>query len=257
MIRFAKYQGTGNDFILIDNRGGQVNARDKIGVVRKWCDRRFGIGSDGLIFLELSDKADFFMDFYNPDGSQSFCGNGSRCAVRYALDKQVVSGSEIQFEAIDGSHQAVVSGAEISIKMGDVERIEYPDGNYFIHTGSPHYIKYDQDILLDIVEFGKKVRYSETYRDKGTNVNLVKEVGENHIDVRTYERGVENETLSCGTGVTACVLSFAERHKLMAGDVKVDVRGGALHVSFSRSGTGYADIWLSGPAEYVYEGVIP
>lgn len=255
MINFSKYQGTGNDFILIDNRSGKF-INNKIDFARKWCDRRFGIGSDGLIFIEGSVYADFKVDFYNPDGSQSFCGNGSRCAVRFAIEIGVSSKSELSFEAIDGLHKAKLLDNDISILMKDVTEVKTIVADYFIHTGSPHYISFDEKQEKDIIEFGKKIRYSDEYKPGGTNVNLVHTISGNHIQVKTYERGVEDETFSCGTGVTACALAYAEKNNLKDGTVITDVRGGRLNVKFESYANGYRNIWLTGPAEYVFEGII-
>lgn len=255
MINFFKYQGTGNDFILIDNRSGKFT-HNKIEFAKKWCDRRFGIGSDGLIFIENSAQTDFLMDFYNPDGSQSFCGNGSRCAVRFALKIGAVSKSEISFEAIDGVHSAKLIDHDISILMKEVNEVKLIDQDLFIHTGSPHYISFDETEQKNIIEFGRKIRYAQEYKPGGTNVNLVKTISGNHIQVKTYERGVEDETFSCGTGVTACALAYAEKNKLKSGSVTTDVRGGRLSVKFESYANGYRNIWLTGPAEYVFEGII-
>ncbi len=259
MIEFHKYQGTGNDFILIDNR--QVVVRDnKQEFAKKWCNRRFGIGSDGIIFLGVSKQSDFEMDFYNPDGSQSFCGNGSRCVVQFAKDLGIIREKAL-FTAIDGDHQAIFNtdqgGTRISIRMNDVNRIEVVENDLFIDTGSPHYISYRQENdTRDILSFGKKIRYSERFRTAGTNVNLVRETGDGAIEIETYERGVENETWSCGTGATACALSLAKIRNLEKGSIHVKVKGGQLLVHFNKSATGFSDIWLEGPAAFVYRGRI-
>ncbi|MBI3133284.1 MAG: diaminopimelate epimerase [Bacteroidetes bacterium] len=255
MIEFYKYQGTGNDFILVDNRN-QVFKSDKPAFVKKWCDRRFGIGSDGLIFIETASDADFYVDFYNPDGSQSFCGNGSRCAVRFAGRLGITSGKTVIFKAIDGMHRAEMSDNAISIQMKDVAAVDRIDADFFIHTGSPHYIAFDENSEKDILTFGRQIRYSERFKPGGTNVNLVKTLADNHIGVKTYERGVEGETFSCGTGVTACALAYAFKNGVEAGTVRADVKGGTLFVTFEKYGHGYRNIWLQGPAEFVYQGII-
>ena len=255
MIEFYKYQGTGNDFILVDNRS-RIFTGDKVAFAKQWCNRRFGIGSDGVIFIENDESLDFSMDFYNPDGSQSFCGNGSRCAVRFAELLGILKNSKAAFSAIDGVHSAVISSDSIAIKMKDTQAIEHIGDDYFLNTGSPHYIAYETSEKRDIVDYGRLIRFDDRFKPGGTNVNLVEETGENHIRIRTYERGVEDETYSCGTGATACALSYAVRHDLAAGPVIVDVRGGRLSVDFKNDKTGFSEIWLKGPAEFVYKGLV-
>lgn len=255
MIDFHKYHGAGNDFIMIDNRDGQFSG-DKIPFVQKWCSRRFGIGSDGMIFLESHPEYDFVMDFYNPDGSQSFCGNGSRCAMQFAKDIGQISDKAV-FEAIDGVHEAFFTDKGVKVKMGNVDGVERPDNNYFIHTGSPHYISYrSSDDERDIVEYGREVRYSDNYKSEGTNVNLVKELSDREIKVETYERGVENETFACGTGAVACGLSYGFIHELSEGPVNVKVKGGDLVIHFEKSGESFSNVWLEGPAAFVFKGEI-
>ncbi|MFT5823581.1 MAG: diaminopimelate epimerase [Crocinitomix sp.] len=258
MINFYKYQGAGNDFILIDNRQG-VFVGDKLAFALKWCNRRFGIGSDGLIFIENCDTAQFEMDFYNPDGSQSFCGNGSRCAVAFAKFLGIIE-SEITFKAIDGLHHAELVGDQVKIEMNQFGGIEKIGEDDFIDTGSPHYISYGpSDDKLDIVAYGKSIRYSERFKEEGTNVNLIHEIADHHIAIETYERGVEDETLACGTGATACGLSYAAHQKNSAsGIVKVDVKGGELKIHYNKTNQTdvFTNIWLEGPAEFVFKGVI-
>jgi diaminopimelate epimerase len=256
MINFYKYQGTGNDFILIDNFAHQFSG-DKVSFVKKWCDRKFGIGADGLIFLEDSEKADFMMDFYNPDGSQSFCGNGSRCVVAFAKDLGYLNGkNSLFFEAIDGLHEAEVLDDTIKIAMHQYGQIEEINEDHFIDTGSPHYVSYKQGNPIDIVEFGKKIRYNERFKEKGTNVNVIDVLDENHIEIWTYERGVEDETLACGTGATACGISFAAKNKMNRGVVHVKAQGGNLkiHVEREEGQKMYKNIWLEGPATFVFKG---
>ncbi len=254
MIDFYKYHGAGNDFILIDNRSS-VFQGDKIEFAKKWCSRRFGIGSDGIIFLEEDSESDFMMDFYNPDGSQSFCGNGSRCIVKFAKDLGLIENTT-QFKAIDGLHKAIFVEENVKVKMSDVAAVQNIGKDHFIDTGSPHYISYDKEEERDIVEFGKSIRYSDAYKKDGTNVNLITKLGEQRIKVRTYERGVENETLACGTGATACGLSFAFLNELSEGIITTDVKGGSLKIHFNRQGENFTNIWLEGPAEFVFKGSI-
>ena len=255
MIKFYKYQGAGNDFVMIDNRMNTYSD-DKVSIVKKLCERRFGIGSDGLIFIENHDELDFVMDFYNPDGSQSFCGNGSRCAVAFACFIGAVQTNRTRFMAIDGVHEAEINSGRYKVSMHDVDQIEKNANDFFIDTGSPHYISYcDANDERDIVEYGRTIRYSEKYAPNGTNVNLVEVIDEHKINIRTYERGVEAETFACGTGATACALSYAHLTNRVKGEIEVGVKGGSLKVYFSKSANGFNDIWLEGPAKEVFEGV--
>ncbi len=253
-IGFSKYQGTGNDFVVIDNRvaGITLNKEQIVAI----CDRRFGVGSDGIILIEEDNEADFYMNFYNPDGSQSFCGNGSRCAVKFA--SHFLQKSElIKFRAIDGNHEARIDGDEIKIRMKDVNRVEVLDEHsFFIHTGSPHHIIYQNNIgEIDLLNEARSIRYGDKYGASGVNVNYVQPHGDELL-VRTYERGVEDETYSCGTGVTAVALSFGYRHPEFS-SVQVSTKGGALNVGFKNNGEGnFTDIWLCGPATFVFEGKI-
>ena len=255
MIEFYKFHGTGNDFIIIDNRQ-KVFQDDKVGFAKKWCNRRFGIGSDGVIFLENDEAADYVMDFYNPDGSQSFCGNGSRCAFAFARLLKLVDQSGT-FRAIDGIHSAQFVEGLYQIDMNDVERVEEIGEDYFIYTGSPHYISYcSDDDSRDIVEYGRKIRFSERFKEEGKNVNLIKEIGTQKIELRTYERGVEGETFACGTGATAAALSYAHKHQLNSGTIDIVVKGGDLKVDFTRNIDKFNAVKLIGPAEFVFKGTI-
>lgn len=252
-VQFFKYQGTGNDFIMIDDRQCQFDETRR-DLVRAWCHRKFGIGADGLILIRDHKQYDFEMLYYNPDGSQSLCGNGSRCAVKFAHALGMIK-EQCTFLAVDGAHEGIISGDTIRIKMRDVGKPAQTDGDYFIDTGSPHHIRIVPKVAgVDVVSEGRSIRNSDRYRPHGTNVNFV-EPGENEILVRTYERGVENETLSCGTGVTAVALVMATRGFKSPGSIRT--AGGTLHVSFNRQADGsYTDIYLSGPAEKIYEGTI-
>ena len=256
MIEFYKYQGAGNDFILIDNRQA-VFSGDKVAFAQNWCNRRFGIGSDGLIFIEDDTETKFLMDFYNPDGSQSFCGNGSRCAIAFAYFLGVFK-SEGSFKAIDGIHEAIyLPNGQVKIAMHQYGAIQKVADNFFLDTGSPHFISYESASKeRDIVEFGRSIRYSDQYADKGVNVNLISPLEKGKIAVRTYERGVEDETLACGTGATACGLSYADLFLTeQSGVVDVRVKGGDLKIHFHKLKQGLFDqIWLEGPAEFVFKG---
>jgi diaminopimelate epimerase len=253
MIQFYKYQGTGNDFVMIDNRLGSFPKED-LELISSICSRRFGIGSDGLILIEEHVSADFHMVYYNSDGSQSFCGNGARCAVRFASFLGMVSG-KCSFEAIDGLHEATLDTENISIKMAAVSQLEtnvFHD--YILDTGSPHYVSFVDDLsVIDIVKVGKNIRYSPVYNDEGINVN-VGCIENGRINLLTYERGVEDETYSCGTGATAAVLAYAEKNQLSSGEVEVLVKGGTLKVKFEKSNEGFGNIWLTGPAKESFRG---
>lgn len=257
-IPFCKYQGAGNDFILIDNREGK-QTYSGVDFIRNLCDRRFGIGADGLIFINYHKEFDFDMQFYNPDGTQSFCGNGARCAVAFY---SFLTGRKGQFvfSAYDGKHSAyLLENGMVRLEMNDVtEIIEYSENSYELYTGSPHLIKFEHDIVsLDVKKEGSKIRYSDKYVEKGINVNFVQVILNNELSIRTYERGVEEETLACGTGITAAALAFAKSVKLSGSQrILVHSRGGALNVEFDIQENSFINIILEGPASYVFKGEI-
>ena len=251
-IRFHKYQGTGNDFILIDDR--KLQFPDDLTVIETLCHRRFGIGADGLILIRKHPDYDFEMVYYNSDGTQSMCGNGSRCAVHFAKSLGM-TGDKTTFLSTDGPHEATIKGDIVSVQLYDVDSVEELTDGVFINTGSPHHIAFLEDVKnFPVVPEGKAIRYSEAYAPKGTNVNFVELEDGNAIFVRTYERGVEDETLSCGTGVTAC--SLAASLKGYKSPVIVHTLGGTLEVSFAVKEDGFSDIFLKGPATPVYSGLI-
>lgn len=255
-IPFVKYQGTGNDFVMIDNRKGKW---DKLSIptIQAMCDRKFGIGADGLIKLNSSADVDFEVDYYNADGSKSFCGNGARCAVAFAKQNGIDT-SAVRFTAIDGEHLASHVGDIVSLLMTNVQAAERVDENYILDTGSPHYIRFVEKAEgFPVYEEGFKIRYSATYKTEGINVNFVEVTGERDLFVMTYERGVEDETLSCGTGVTAAALAYAIKKELMGPQViSVKTKGGGLQVTFTRTGPEtFERIFLIGPAIKVFEGV--
>lgn len=256
MIEFYKYHGAGNDFVIIDHTKTKITVNKKA-LAKKLCDRHFGVGSDGLIFIELADDCDFVMDFYNPDGSQSFCGNGSRCAVAFAKKLNVFSSNKAKFRAIDGFHTSEINEQHIKVSMHDVNEVEIMAPNIFMDTGSPHFVTYVNDLnQIDVIEKGKEIRYSEQFMPDGTNVNFIEIINSKQIAIRTYERGVENETLACGTGATACALAFALKQGLETGEVLVKAVGGDLKVFFKQTKAGYSNVFLEGPAEMVYKGEI-
>lgn len=255
-INFYKYQGTGNDFVIIDNQQGAYSSLTRQ-QVKHLCDRRFGIGGDGLMLLNLKDGYDFEMKYFNANGKEStMCGNGGRCLVKFAYDIGIKKPS-YSFIAIDGPHEAAFGEHNwVRLKMKDVHGFENRNGDAILDTGSPHYVKVVSDVRrYRVADEGKQIRYSENFKKEGINVNFV-EIQHNKIVVRTYERGVEDETLSCGTGVTASALVCAHNH-LGFNHVDVDTLGGALAVEFDKvNEKEFSNIWLNGPATFVFKGEI-
>jgi len=253
-MNFFKYQGTGNDFVFIDNRDNAFPQNDK-NLIARFCDRRFGIGADGVVLIQKHDTCDFEMIYFNPDSSQSFCGNASRCAVHFASHLGIIR-NEGCFQAIDGTHQAFIKDGLVHVKMSEVNTVDRINHHFFINTGSPHLVYFVNNLDdVDVYMEGRLIRYNDVYRKTGVNVNFVQLMPDNHIYVRTYERGVENETLSCGTGVTASAL--AASFKNHQSPVKVKTRGGNLQVAFRKRSDGhFDDIYLVGPAVQVFSGQI-
>ncbi|GAA4326041.1 diaminopimelate epimerase [Pontixanthobacter gangjinensis] len=257
-LTFYKYQGTGNDFVMIDNRHLKISKNDTK-LIGRLCDRKFGIGADGLILLENSEDSedDFKMVYFNADGNESsMCGNGGRCLVAFAKFLNIIEDSA-RFTAIDGIHEAVIKDSLVSLKMQKVAEVSSNEDFLFLDTGSPHHVAFSENIgLKDIKKEGAAIRYSDRYGNAGTNVNFVEAISADSFSVRTYERGVEDETLSCGTGVTAVAIAAYESGKTSSEKVKLITPGGELSVSFKKTENGYEDIWLSGPAEQVFKGEI-
>lgn len=257
-FHFFKYQGTGNDFIIIDNRH-HVFPKNDTKRIERLCDRKFGIGADGLILLENDNSSDFKMLYFNADGNESsMCGNGGRCVVAFAK-KMGVIGNSTTFNAIDGLHHALIhEDGQVSLGMKDVENVEfYDNGDLFLNTGSPHHISFVHQVNeVDVFTNGRKIRRSVLYGNEGSNVNFVQVESPNTICVRTYERGVEDETLSCGTGVTAAVLAGYASNKLSSLEVDVKTPGGVLTVSFQVRGGAFTKVKLTGPATFVFQGAI-
>lgn len=257
MMIFYKYQGTGNDFVMIDNREGEF-PKDNEKLIAHLCDRRFGIGADGLILLENDPQYDFRMVYYNSDGRQStMCGNGGRCVVAFAKQLKVIE-RETLFIAIDGEHRATIEGdSYVRLQMKNVTSVEAHPDYVFLNTGSPHHVQWVDDVeTVDVKNQGAAIRYGTLYADKGgSNVNFVSK-GENGFKVRTYERGVEDETYSCGTGVTAVAIALHHTQQTEVQNITLHTRGGDLQVSFDRVGEGYENIYLSGSAQFVFEGII-
>lgn len=254
-IPFNKYQGAGNDFIIIDNRNGIFNP-DDYEFINRLCDRRFGIGADGLILISNHEQADFEMKYFNSDGKLgSMCGNGGRCAAHFSW-KKGIAGNKQKFIAFDGLHNASVDENTVRLEMRDINEFRIIDGNYFINTGSPHYVVFRDDIEnMNVFEEGKKLRWSPQFAPGGTNVNFVS-VKNNTLVIRTFERGVEDETLACGTGVTASAIAAVLTGHFDKNSVDVRARGGDLKVDFKISNEKVSEIWLTGPATYVFEGTI-
>lgn len=254
-IHFYKYQGTGNDFVMIDNRFNQFPKKDAK-LIAHLCDRKFGIGADGLILLENHPTLDFKMVYYNSDGNESsMCGNGGRCLVAFAKQMQVIV-DEATFEAIDGLHYATINNEGIvSLQMIDVSEVKVENNYTFLNTGSPHHIALVDDLdNFDVKNEGAKIRYSNLYGKEGSNINFVKQLDKDIFAVRTYERGVEDETLSCGTGVTAVALAMFKTGKTKSKEINLNVEGGKLKVKFDVENDKFTNVFLIGPATFVFEG---
>lgn len=255
-LHFYKYQGAGNDFIMIDNRNLSF-PKTNTPLIKKLCNRRFGIGADGLIFLEASKIADFKMVYFNADGNEgSMCGNGGRCIVAFAKQLKIIKNST-SFDAIDGLHIATIEKEIVSLKMIDVDEIKETEKYCFLNTGSPHHVSFNDNIeSINVKKLGAKIRYGAPYYKEGTNVNFVEQINNNSFKVRTYERGVENETLACGTGVTAVAIAAHKAKKTNNNKIEIEVLGGNLEVSFEAKNNTYTNVFLKGPAQFVFEGTI-
>lgn len=254
-MQFFKYHGTGNDFVLIDNRSGKYNLSKK--AIAAICHRRFGVGADGLMLLQNKEAYDFEMVYYNADGGEtSMCGNGGRCIVRFAYDLGIVK-QEAYFIAIDGPHKAKVYPDKIALEMIDVNEFTQLDNACVLDTGSPHYVTYQSDLVNAKVDvLGSEIRNSEQYKADGINVNFIEKEADGTLFVRTFERGVEDETYSCGTGVVASSLSDFLKDTSTPNMRKVKTLGGALEVHFDYVNGGFENIVLSGPAQFVFKGEI-
>ena len=254
-INFSKYQGTGNDFVIIDNRDGSISLSNE--QIAFLCDRRFGIGADGLMLLGIANGYDFSMTYYNADGTEgTMCGNGGRCLVQFAHDNGIIK-EHYTFIAIDGPHEASIhDNGWVHLKMSDVIAVESGADYFVTNTGSPHYIKWVDDIEnFEVFNEGKAIRYDERFSKEGINVNFVQHQ-KDHLFVRTYERGVENETYSCGTGVTAAAI-ISCLQKEGEHDIQIQTLGGKLAVHFNNLGGGHFNhIWLKGPGTFVYKASI-
>lgn len=253
-IAFHKYQGAGNDFVLIDNRDKKIKLNQK--QIAAMCDRHFGIGADGLMLLELQKGCDFKMVYFNSDGNEStMCGNGGRCITMFAKDLGIIKKKAV-FLAIDGMHQASVKKNQVKLGMTDPKNFTKIGKDYTINTGSPHYISFVKDVKnMDVYKHGYDIRNNKTFKKEGINVNFVQEIKPGEIFVRTFERGVEDETLSCGTGVTAAAIIYSDLNYIF-NSCYIKTLGGDLIVHFEKNKTKYSNVYLEGPAVYVFKGTM-
>ncbi|MFQ3182826.1 MAG: diaminopimelate epimerase [Polaribacter sp.] len=252
-LTFYKYQGTGNDFVMIDNRSNTFK-KGNINLILKLCDRHFGVGADGVILIENDTEFDFKMIYYNADGSETFCGNGGRCATSFAKYLNIIENST-HFIAIDGAHFATIENNIVSLKMIDVDAIRIQENSVFVYTGTQHHVELVENLDgYPVFENGKKIRNS--YKAPGSNVNFVEQVTAATFRVRTYEKGVENETLACGTGVTAVAIAMHKIKKTKSTLISLPVEGGTLEVSFTEENGVYKNVFLKGPATFVFKGEV-
>lgn len=252
-MKFYKYQGTGNDFVMIDNRDLSFPKVQRL--IEQICNRRFGVGGDGLILLEKDENTDFKMVYYNSDGNEStMCGNGGRCIVAFAHFLNIFQ-QKTTFTAVDGLHEAEINQGVVKLKMIDVENINTDGDCFVLNTGSPHFVKYVEHVeVYNVYQNGYDIRNSANYKKEGINVNFVEQIRDNEIFVRTYERGVEAETLSCGTGVTASAITFMKDRNISS--VVVKTLGGNLKVYTEKREDVFRNVWLEGPAKQVFKGNI-
>jgi diaminopimelate epimerase len=256
-LEFYKYQGTGNDFVMIDNRSNTF-PKENTELVAHLCNRRFGIGADGLILLETDTETDFRMVYYNSDGNlSSMCGNGGRCLVAFAKKLNLIQ-KETSFVATDGLHYATVADDGIvSLQMIDVAAIKNTSEYSYLNTGSPHHVQLVDNLeQYNVKENGAAIRYGNLYGKEGSNINFVKKINENTFSLRTYERGVEDETLACGTGATAVAIAMNAIGQTDLNVINLNVEGGKLTVSFEKGNGKYTNVFLKGPAEFVFKGTI-
>ena len=262
MLAFYKYEGAGNDFILIDARAALPFPLNDQVTIQGLCDRHFGIGADGLMLLREHAKYDFEMIYYNADGApSSMCGNGGRCITAFAKWLGLIRES-CTFIAVDGPHDAsITAGGDVILAMSDVDQVQVSKDTYVLNTGSPHYVLFRENIEgVKLIPESHSIRYGERFRDDGINVNFVELLPDRQLKIRTYERGVEDETLACGTGVTAAAISQAIRDRVDADggrfEYKVQAVGGQLTVRGTRRGAGFTELELEGPATFVFSGEI-
>lgn len=256
-ISFSKYQGAGNDFILIDDVENRFPENDH-NLIRKLCDRRFGVGADGLMLLRDSSDNDFTMLYYNSDGYEgTMCGNGGRCLVKFAKDcGRINKTHDILFTAVDGEHRAnIVDGGNVSLEMKNVTGIVKKGSGWGLDTGSMHHVEYVDNLVdMDVYRRGSELRAHDMYAPDGCNVNFIQVDSDGNIMIRTYERGVENETLACGTGSVASAIVHHHRGNKKE-QYTIKAKGGTLRVRFDHVNGEYMNIWLEGPAVRVFNGV--
>lgn len=261
MISFYKYQGTGNDFIMVDDRQMKFPSTH-VDFIHRLCTRRFGVGADGLILLQNAEGYDFGMTYFNADGRPgSMCGNGGRCIAAFARDLGIGNGSHLKFLAVDGAHEAILHPNEIELHMQDVPHITPHAVSFILDTGSPHYVIFQPDVMkFNILKLAQAIRYGHEFEKEGINVNFVEETGFNSLIVRTYERGVEDETFSCGTGVVASAMAqFYQNspNEERSHEATVTTKGGILKVKFDfHPATGFSNVWLIGSAEKIFAGQV-
>lgn len=257
MLQFYKYQGTGNDFIMIDNRNKKF-PKNNTKLIENLCHRKFGIGADGLILLENHSETDFRMVYFNSDGNQSsMCGNGGRCLVAFAKQLGIIE-QETNFIATDGLHYATINqNNEVALQMKNVSEIKITPNYCFLNTGSPHHVQIVQNLAyFNVFVEGKAIREGELYGKTGCNVNFVEQINNNTFAIRTYERGVENETLSCGTGATAVAIAMFATKKTNCNEINIKVQGGNVKVAFIEENGAFKNVYLTGPAQIVFSGNI-
>jgi len=253
-MQFYKYHGTGNDFIIIDNWFENIFLSES--QIQKLCDRNFGIGSDGLLILKCHKLYDFEMQFFNPDGSEAtFCGNGARCIAAFARYLDIISDKTV-FMAKDGLHEVYFIDNEVVVKMKNVDLIKNFDDYFYVNTGTHHVVKFVENVdLVDIMNQSPEIRYHKNFEPYGTNVNYV-QICDNYLKIRTYEKGVEKETLACGTGVVASALVYAHAYNFAKNDILVKAKGGDLNVKFLKENNIFTNIYLQGNAVLVFKGEI-
>jgi diaminopimelate epimerase len=256
-LHFYKYQGAGNDFVMFDNREGMFPSQNTV-LISRLCDRRFGVGSDGIILLNQHPTYDFEMVYHNADGSVAMCGNGARCAVHLAYHLGII-GEETTFLAHDGVHQAQIEGGQITVNLSDVSQVDTYEDGFFLDTGTRHFVRVLAENQLlsdyDVMAEGKKIRYDNRFMPEGTNASFVQRTN-GQVQMRIYERGVENETLSSGTGITAVALALAHAENLES-PITVQARGGQLTIAFEQAGDGkFTQVFMTGPAVMVFEGTV-
>ena len=259
LVHFSKYHGTGNDFVLIDGRELDFPFHDQ-SLIKNICHRRFGVGADGLIILENSKEEDFAMKYFNADGKEgSMCGNGGRCITAFA-HRLGLAGRDTRFEGIDGIHDASILPEEvIRLKLSDVEGIRELEDGYLVNTGSPHFVRFVEDLENKLMNLeGKEIRHEPRFGPEGVNVNFAEVLDSaNTLFVRTFERGVEAETWSCGTGVTAAAISSYMRNKTDKITYRIITKGGELEVDYQVSEAyRFTEVYLTGPVSHVYDGTI-